>query len=118
MANPHKGEVSFEASGKTWSLRYSTNALCELEDDLDRGIGDVIESLQTSPRLNMLRAVLRAGLSGHKVNQQQAGDLIDELGFDRTRELIGTAFARAFPPVEEAGDGERPRKGGGTGRSS
>lgn len=120
MANPHRGEVAFEAAGQSWSLRFSTNALCTLENDLDLGIGEIVETMQTSPRLSTLRAVLRAGLS-QEIDQRRAGELIDELGFDRVRELISDAFALAFPSAVEAeAEDVRPRKGakaGGGGNS-
>lgn len=119
-ANPHKGEVEFEARGETWTLRYSTNAICALEDDLDMGVEDIIERLQGSPRMSLVRAVFRAGLGD--VSAETAGDLVDAVGFARAAGLIGEAFERAFPndaPAQpEANDSARPRKGGGTGRNS
>lgn len=117
MANPHKGEVTFEAKGETWTLRYNTNVICSLEDELDMGIEDILERLQDSPRMSRVRTVFRYGLGD--VSEELAGDLIDEIGIRRAANMFGEAFKRAFP-TPGPGGGARPPKGAaaGTGKRS
>ena len=38
MGNPYKGEVQFTAGGKSYTLYFSINAMCELEEALGDGI--------------------------------------------------------------------------------
>lgn len=122
MANPHKGEVGFTADGKEWSLRYSTNALCTLEDDLDMGTAALVAELQKPDgvRMSTLRTVFWAGLQDRHqdVTREQAGEIMSEIGFANVGPLIGEAFAHAF--AEGSGKKARPPKGGkaGTGNGS
>ena len=46
MANRQKGETGFDALGQTWTLRYGTNALCEIEDLFGRSALDVVDADQ------------------------------------------------------------------------
>lgn len=121
MANPHKGEVGFEVDGKEWVLRYSANALCTLEDELDMGTAALVAELQKPDGVRMatLRTVFWAGLQDRQqdVTREQAGELMSEIGFANVGPLIGEAFGHAFA---EAKKKARPRKGGkaGTGNGS
>lgn len=107
MDNPETGDVSFEANGKTYVLRYTTAAFVALEAYLDRGIIDIYEELSTwSPpfdpekkvalaetpqqilarvkkmRLGFMRAVFWAGFHDrHRdVTIDQAGELMESIG--------------------------------------
>ncbi|HEU4986863.1 MAG TPA: GTA-gp10 family protein [Rhizobiaceae bacterium] len=115
MANRHRGEVSFDAAGKTWTMRLSTNALCELEDALGSGV-DAIGTSMADPRsakVKTLRLIMWASLTDHHegVTVRQAGELIDEIGLDTAMGLVQKAFAamqpeakgRANPPKAAAG---------------
>jgi hypothetical protein len=114
-ANPHKGEVSFDALSETWTLTYDTNAICDAEAELDLGISEIADLLKAG-RMTVLRAVLRAGLGG-AVSSKQAGTIIDEIGPIRATGLVMDAIVLAFPAAEKRA---RPRKGGeaGTGKGS
>lgn len=113
MANRSKGEVSFEANGQSYTMRFSANALCELEDALDMGVTAVAIQMSSPENLRMrtVRAVLWAGLRDHHPNitQQEAGELVMEITFPKALELIGKAFEIAFhqEPVKV-----RPQKPG------
>ena len=96
-----RGSVSFTAMGKEMTLRYSTNALCRIEDETGMAINDVLESLQTSPALSRMRAIFRAGIDP-ALSSQEAGEVMDDLGFERVAALVQEAFSLAVP----AGDGE------------
>lgn len=103
MANREKGEVSFEAQGKTWTLRFSTNALCELEDATGKGAMAVAEEMNDPERVRIktLRAMFWAGLTdNHDIDVKAAGDLMNEIGVDKAGLLIGEAFQASFPDAE------------------
>jgi hypothetical protein len=140
MANPHRGEVSFEANGKIWTLRYSANALCALEAELDRGILDIAAEMQSwgpplgadgkpldetadqvaararRVRLSFVRALFWAGLTedAPHLTLAHAGDLMTEIGgLQVAVSLVVDAFAKAFPDAETKD--ARPRKPGQAG---
>jgi hypothetical protein len=117
MANPHRGELAFEAAGKTYTLQYSHDALVELEQELDRGIIGIINELQSwtkEPeriRLSWIRALLWAGLRKHHpdLDLLAAGELItDAGGIGEVVNLAGEGLGRAFSAPETKG--ARPRK--------
>lgn len=113
MANKHRGQVSFEADGKPYTLCYSTNALCELEGALNVSISEVGVMLADLGKMKMktVRAVLWAGLTDNHpgITLTQAGDVADAITTGKAMELIGEAFKLAF------GD-EGGREGNGAGR--
>lgn len=107
---------------KTFTLRFTTNSLCELEEAVGSDFSAVIERFGDEKRqsIKFLRNVFWAGLRENHpdVTTKRAGQIIDEIGMTRAGELIGQAFTRAFPP--EAGGKEkaaRPPKGGQAGTS-
>ena len=78
MANPHKGEVEFEAGGRTRMLRLDTNAMCELEAEFDLGIMRVLGHLELG-RMTDIRRIFRATLDGNPSLEEVTAKL-DELG--------------------------------------
>lgn len=127
MANPHKGEVAFAAGGKTYTLVYNTNALCELEEETGRGFTDIMLEFQAwatptgddgkpadetpeqiaarvkSMRLGLVRAVFWAGLREHheQITVKQAGNLMTEVGgMLGAITLISRGFTAMLPAVD------------------
>jgi hypothetical protein len=100
-----------------YTLRLSVNAIAEAEGLLDKGVNEIIQSLD---RVTTLRALLWAGLLEHhpKLTLFAAGELIGEAGADVIGEKLGEALKAAFP--DEAKSSERPPKAAedGTGISS
>lgn len=106
MANPHRGEIEFEAGGKTFALRYSVNAICDLEVLLGKGFVDITDEMATwSPdadehgnpkpetaeetvarwrriRAGTVRAVFWASLHNcdKTITLERAGDVMSEIG--------------------------------------
>ncbi len=124
MANKHRGEVGFEIDGKAWTLRFTANALCELETAYDLPIQQVIAKLQGeagSVRVGDLRQFFLAGLRDQhpEVTIVDAGRMMSDMGLPAAGELIGRAVTLAFPDAED-GEPARPRKGAaaGTGQAS
>lgn len=114
MANLHKGEVELKAGDSTYILRYSIDAICSLEDDLNMGF-PVIAADMSDPRkmrISSIRKVFLAGLREHQPDMtlKRAGDLIVEAG--GAAEVLGKiaeAFGAAFPEAE-ASDKRSPRQ--------
>jgi len=53
MANKHKGEVEFEAEGKKYTLRFSADAICNLEDKFDKPLAELGNIFGDPKRLRM-----------------------------------------------------------------
>lgn len=106
MGNPYRGEASFEALGKQWTLRFNTNALAEFEE----AAGVSLASLGTGMGIKQLRALVWAGLGFHhrrlRGGIENAGTMIDEVGAKEMAEVVTQAMSSAFPQSE--GDGESP----------
>lgn len=140
-----KGEVSFAAGDKTYTLVFSNNAFCALEKHLNRGIFEIYEEIASwSPkldakgkplpetkgemearakriRLGFCRALFWAGLSERhpELTLEEAGALMtDAGGLIGVMNLISTGVS-ASHPAPEAGS-SRPKKGPrrGTGSAS
>lgn len=118
MANPHRGEVSFDAEGAAYTLRYSANSICELEDLLNRSIVSVSEEMASwskdslKIRMSLIRAVFWAGLRDRhpEMTIREAGELILSAGgILKAMEYISEAFSAAFPS-EEGNGAARPTK--------
>jgi hypothetical protein len=107
MGNKHRGEVSFDIDGKTWTLALGINALCELEAEFDKPVNAIFAEMDDGKvSVRTLRSVFRAGLARHhsKISQAEAGDLMEAVGLAETARLIGDAVKAALPgaaPGEE-----------------
>ncbi len=112
MANAQRGEVSFEASGKTWTMKIGTNAMCEIEDLTGKGISEVGQLLgnEKTASITLLRAVLCGSLQEHHegITPRECSALMDEVGIDIIGQKIGEAFQAAFPKAKAGGS--RPPK--------
>jgi len=110
MANPHKGETGFDAGGVSYTLRFSVDAICALEEIAGKGVVAIAADLSDPERVSMslLRKVLWAGLRQHhaELDLQAAGELILAAGgLVAAMGLIGKALSAAFP---EGGDPPPP----------
>lgn len=100
-----RGRVTFEVKGEERALRFTTNAVCNLEEAANMGIAEIGAELESGRvRLGLLRLLLWAG-STKSLTVEEAGDLIDEIGVMGAVEIIGRAFGAAFPDAEEADAG-------------
>lgn len=144
MDNPLKGEVSFEADDKTYTLIFSNNAFCALEKHLDCGIFDIYDEIASwSPktdgkgkplpetkqeteararriRLGFCRALFWAGLNERhpEITLEEAGRLMTAAGgLIGVMNLIATGVAAAQPKAEPGGVArpeKRARRGTGS----
>jgi hypothetical protein len=107
MANPHKGEVSFEAGGKTRTLRMGTNEQCELEAEYDLGIMRILAHLDLG-RMTDIRRIFRACLVGG-ATIEEASEIIDDIGgYLEVMDLLEKTVRLAFPRAAEAANGTSP----------
>ncbi|MGF7161287.1 hypothetical protein FHS85_002922 [Rhodoligotrophos appendicifer] len=124
MANPVRGEVGFDVEGREYTLRFSTNALCELEAETGLNANKIVGQMQDPDgvSLRLLRAIIWAGLIDHHqgIKVADAGVIVDRIGIAKAGELIGKAFTAAFPAAAEEAASSRPPKGAraGTGKAS
>lgn len=129
MANKQKGEVALSALGRDLTLKFSTNALCELEDLTDRSAIEIFQSMEDgNVKISMMRKIVYCGLMHNKpffdsVDDDLSGEafelqldfmlhkvgvIIDEIGLPLIAGKVGEAVSLAFPDAE---DGEKPDEG-------
>ncbi|MFN3584835.1 hypothetical protein [Phenylobacterium sp.] len=104
VTQPARGEVTFEADGRTWRLLFATNALCRLEaqvddaDEIKRLVGDLDET----PQFNTVRAAVWAALQDNHpgLSFDDAGRLVDHVGLRAMGSKIGQAIALAWPEAK------------------
>lgn len=107
MANALKGEVGFRTSdGQQHVLRFSTNAIIEIEQALDKTVLEVSQMLSdiNSLRMGTVRTIFWAGLRDRRVgiSLSEAGEIMNDVGFGRALELIGQGFTAAFPTASDS----------------
>lgn len=100
MANPARGEVALRVGDEDFILKFSTNAICQVEERLDKGLNTIIANME---RVTTVRALLWAGLLAHRPDTSigQAGEIIDRAGMAPVTEALGKALALAFPKAEQ-----------------
>lgn len=114
MANPLKGEVELKAGEESYTLTFSVNALCELEDHFGEPVAKIAQRLNDPDnlRLSTVRALVWAGLRDHHddVDIKEAGRVATAAGIPACVEAIGKALELAFPADKEGTDRPRPPK--------
>lgn len=114
MANINRGEVSFEAEGTAWTLVFSINALCDLEDRTGRSVQDL--NLDGALSMRLLRDLIWAGLRERHpaVTVEDAGRIATAAGMGVMQEKVMQAIVAAFPETAKgeaaaAAQGKRRR---------
>jgi hypothetical protein len=128
MSNAYKGEIEFEAEGKTYILQFNAEALIALEEKLDKGIIKITREMErwaTNPedvRLGTVRTIWWAGLHAHQpeLTLADASALIFALdgGFAKAVELIGEGFSKGFPAPGSRSTNPPPKGSSGIGMNS
>jgi hypothetical protein len=116
--NPMKGEVSFEAGGKTYVFKLGTHAQVLLE----KRAGMSWQKFWARPGEDFSTEdgviVMWAGLNRkHDLSEDQVADLIDVIGEARVAEIVKEAILAASPKNAEAAKGSArpPRQAKATG---
>lgn len=116
MNNPVRGTMTVEALGKSWTLKLSTNAMCEIEDRLEKGIDQigVILQDQSQGRMKLFRLIVWAALTDHHpdVTERDAGEIIDEVGMENIMSLIQKLMTLAMPDAKKGPVNGSPRRAG------
>ncbi|MHB0784435.1 hypothetical protein [Bradyrhizobium sp. 5.13L] len=118
MANPQKGEVSFEALGKTFTMRLGTNARALVEGKTGVSWTSLMKRPEAEWRERDAIIIMWAGLHQyHKLTEEEVGDLLDEVGPVEVSRLLLKAFGIANPPevANGAAGPRRRRRRSGTG---
>ena len=112
MANRTRGEVSFKAGDATYTLQFSINAICDLEEALDLPVEQIAEMFDGgSVRMRDVRTFIWAGLREHHpdIEEREAGRIATEVGVDAVIEKVGEAFRAAFPEVDAKPSGKKTK---------
>lgn len=113
MANREKGEVSLPAGDTEYTLVYSVNALCEIEEKLGLGFPAISALMADASTLSLrlVRATLWGGLRTHhpKITLAEAGDVIMKAGgVAKVLPIFNDAITLAFPVPEATEGGANP----------
>lgn len=105
MANKERGEVTVEANGKTYTLRFSIDAMCQMEEATGKGVIAITQEFADPAKIRMAtaRAALWAALHEQhpELTLMQVGELIPEFGgLQVVLQKISEAILLAFPKAE------------------
>lgn len=100
MGNKFKGEVSFTANGQDYTAKFSTNAICCLEERL----GKTFEQITMSLGYRELRAFLYFAIQQNHpgVSLEDTGDILDDLGMAKAQKIIADGLKWAMPESKGA----------------
>lgn len=112
MANKHKGEVTFKAGDKTFTLRFTINELCDVQD-LFACRMEEMEARINAATIREMRSIVRIGLSEKhpELTDKDVGSIMTEANFATVLQKVGEAFVLAFPAAEGGENKARPPKG-------
>ncbi len=116
-----KGETRFESNGKAYILKFTFNAMCDVEDAFHMSIQSVLDKLSRKEideggnevvdiSLRDIRVMMRCGLNGGRVEtnldseftDKQAGEIVQGLGgFLKALDFVSTAFINGFSDGSE-----------------
>jgi hypothetical protein len=110
MANAVRGETDVVVGGRTLTLSFSVNTICEMETRFpDKSLEDLGRWLTTSPSVAMKRTMLFHALRDHhpEMDERTAGELL--VCDENTELLYGLVKAwGACWPIPKAEDANAP----------
>jgi hypothetical protein len=112
MANRHRGEISAEFSGKTYTLCLTLGALAELEDSFGAsdisGLAEKFENSKLSSRdiLKIIACGLRG--AGHDITDEEVASLKVYGGLQDYVRIAARLLAAAFGESQEHGISANP----------
>lgn len=103
MGNQHRGVVDIEIGGRQRRLRFTMNALVEIQDRLQlRGMSQIMAALQDMD-FRTLRTLLWAGLvrDGRELTEEEVGEWAFDVG--EVAQKVANALVAAFgkPPADQ-----------------
>ncbi len=118
MTNVHRGDVTAEIDGAAYTLRFSVDAMCQLEAAVGKSFAEIGQDLSAGKiSITLARQLLWSALREHHadVTLKQAGEMIIGMGgMMGAMAKLNEALISAFPEQAAAGDGERPQQPGQT----
>ena len=112
MVNHLKGEVSFEADGKTLIFRMGVNELIDFQGKMglagqDDKLWVTLEENMRSPAV--LRKIVWCGLLRRQpdITEEAAGDVIAEIGLPAVVKIVMEGLRWALPEAKEPEPGEK-----------
>lgn len=98
---PLRGELSFEALGKTWRLKLGHAAYEQIELEMGKRF-DVVMTMfedENTSIMKLVRVLLKAGMSRFhpELTNENASDIIDDIGLDASVSLIQSAIEASAP---------------------
>jgi hypothetical protein len=92
MANKQRGLIEIELDGKVRNLRYTMNALAEIEDGLGVPLSEM-ENIKMT--MKNIRVILWSGLihEDPELTQVEVGNMVDLNNMQEVQEKVAEAFA-------------------------
>lgn len=90
-----RGKVRFTVGEAEHVLHFTVNRLCDLEEETGESVMHYAEALGQPGAIGLrdVRRLMRFGLGS---TEAEAGDIVQEIGLQRSVALIGEALAAAF----------------------
>jgi hypothetical protein len=115
VPNHLRGEVEVEAGGRKLTFRLGVNEMIRIQDALGLADDDAkfLLALSNLRSFKAVRTIVHSGLLRDQpdTTEEQAGDVVTELGMMRVGEVIEQALRWALPEKKPGGErrGEKPR---------
>jgi hypothetical protein len=99
-----RGGVTFDALGKPREFKFTTNAICRLEERAGKSLQDVLaDTAEGGRRMVAFRLLMWAGLGD--LTLDDAGDIMDDIGIAEVDRIIAEGLKLAFPPKDQSAEG-------------
>jgi hypothetical protein len=99
-----RGGVTFDALGKPREFKFTTNAICRLEERAGKSLQDVLaDTAEGGRRMVAFRLLMWAGLGD--LTLDDAGDIMDDIGLAEADRIIAEGLKLAFPPKDQSAEG-------------
>lgn len=99
-----RGGVTFDALGKPREFKFTTNAICRLEERAGKSLQEVLaDTAEGGRRMVAFRLLMWAGLGD--LTLDDAGDIMDDIGLAEVDRIIAEGLKLAFPPKEPSAEG-------------
>ncbi len=102
--------VELKAGGKVYRLRLTTNSICRLEERAGTGIFELVDRASDPKRISVrdIRLLFWAALlSEHDLTEEEAGALMDSVGWSAVNDAIARTVVAAQPMLAEGGEGKK-----------
>ena len=97
-------KISVKVGNRERVLKFTTNSLCLLEDDLGMATLDIVDMFRSkSLGFKILRSMVWAACLSNEPSftKDQAGEIIDAVGFTECVAKVSKAFMVGFPGGSE-----------------